>query len=111
MRPEYSTYNRHVKHRASSALPGPKAKRVALFKNVNILRLMECSPREFGRSEKDIIFTFFYELSPYCCGDDILSEIVKILKQSKVESHSFTSLAVSNIEFVWKSLPCASNCY
>jgi hypothetical protein len=106
MHPEYSGYSRHAttprrgkgKHRAS---PGvlPKAKRVLLFKNVNILKYMEASPREFRRSEKDII-TFFYELSPYCCGDDILDEIVKILKQSKVESYDFTSLATSDIEFV-----------
>lgn len=46
------------KHRASGGVT-PKAKRVPLFKNVNILRYMGDSPREFGRSEKDIIFTFF----------------------------------------------------
>ena len=47
MRPEYSGYSRHVitprrgkgKHRASGGVT-PKAKRVPLFKNVNILRYM-----------------------------------------------------------------------
>ena len=108
MRPEYSGYSRHLttprrgkgKHKAPGGMSVSKAKRVPVYKNVNIIRFMEKSPREFGRSEKDIVFTFFYELSPYMGGDDILEEIVKILKESRVESYDFSSLAASDIAFV-----------
>ena len=108
MRPEYIGYNRQVtipkrgkgKHKASGTSFAPKSKRTPTFKNVNILRFMANSPREFGRSEKDIVCTFFYELTPYCFGDEIMNEIIKIAKQSDVKGHNFTSLAPSDVEFV-----------
>ena len=51
-------------------------------------------------SEKDIVCTFFYELTPYCFGNEIMNEIIKITRQSSVKGHDFTSLAASDVEFM-----------
>ena len=59
---------------------------------------MAKSPREFGRSERDIVCTFFYELTPYCFGNEIKNE--KIAKQSCIKGHDFTLLFASDVEFV-----------
>lgn len=48
------------KRPASRSNATPKGKRSAIFKNVNIFRYMGTDPpREFGRSEADIVCTFF----------------------------------------------------
>ena len=43
------------------------------------------APREFGRSEKDILCTFFYELDSCSSGEDILSDITRLAKQAELE--------------------------
>jgi len=78
-----------------------KAKRVAVFKNVNILRYMgPNSPREFGRSEKDILCTFFYELNSYNTGEEVIEEIIALAQKITVAGHNFNELTPSDIEFV-----------
>lgn len=89
-----STYNVHAtiprrgkgKYRASSCLAAPRVKRANTFKNVNVLRFMgPHAPREFGRSEKDILCTFFYEINAESSGEEVKEDITRLVKQSNVE--------------------------
>ena len=71
------------------------------FKNVNIIRYMGPNPpREFGRAEKDILCTFFYELNADCNGEEIMEDITRLAKQASVEGHDMSTLEASDLEFV-----------
>ena len=88
------------KHRASTT-SCLKAKRMRTFKNVNIIRYMGPNPpREFGRAEKDILCTFFYELNADCNGEEIMEDITRLAKQASVEGHDMSTLDASDLEFV-----------
>ena len=86
------------KRPASRSNATPKGKRSAIFKNVRYMGTDR--PREFGRSEADIVCTFFYELSPFYCGDDILEGIIEMAKESSVPGYDFSTLKPCDLEFV-----------
>ena len=69
--------------------------------SINIFRYMGTDPpREFGRSEADIICTFFNVLSPFLCGDEMLDGIVEMAKESSVSGYDFATMKPCDLEFV-----------
>ena len=57
-------------------------------------------PHEFGRSEKDILCTFFYELNSYNTGEEVIEEIIAIARKAKIAGQYLAELTVTDIEFV-----------
>ena len=63
-------------------------------------RMLTFSTRDFGRCEADIVCTFFYELSPFLCGDEILDGLVQMAKESSESDYDFSTMKPCDIEFV-----------
>ena len=104
----YADYNSQVstprrgkgKHSAPSS-SSSKAKRATTFKNVNIMRYTgPSSPHEFGRKDSDIVCTFFYELSPFSSGDEVMEGICQMARESFVEGFDFSLMTADDMEFV-----------
>ena len=88
------------KHRAPSSA-APKSKRMNTFKNVNVFRYMGSNaPREFSRSEKDIVCTFFYELNASSNGEEVMEDIIRLAKQANVVGYDFSNLDTHDVEYV-----------
>lgn len=86
---------------SGSSLAAPRVKRANTFKNVNVLRYMgPHALREFGRSEKDILCTFFYELDAESSGEEVKRDIARLVKQSDVEFCDFSTLKPCDVDFV-----------
>ena len=71
------------------------------FKNVNVFRYMGShAPREFSRSEKDIVCTFFYELNASSNGEEVMEDIIRLAKQANVVGYNFSNLDTHDVEYV-----------
>ena len=82
-------------------MPSKGVKRAAMFKNVNIFKYMGPDvPREFAKNEGNIVCTFFYELSPFVGGDEVLDGLVEMAKESVVAGYDLSMLTSVDIEFV-----------
>ena len=86
---------------AAKYLPPSKRRNLVVFKNVVVFKYMgPNSPTEFTRTPKVVVCTFFHQIDTTASGEEVVVDLVDLIKNADCPDHDFTTLGGSDLEFV-----------